>query len=203
MREYKIYTYEGRNNEVSVRNRHLRDFMHNELESWCVLYNTKSEVPRFTEAELSEYVGSVIQVSARTGIHYFTGVLEPVTTIDYGDGVLVEVGTMSAQRVVIEFVSREAVNTVGYFDARMSDNCYAGDYAFRLSEKNLYPKQSTGYLPWLFDVKSNTRTTAKHVYSEISSGWYNYKYNNFPQLIQQDTIDNLKQTLKNLKKKNA
>lgn len=203
MKTYNIFQYENNKKQTSQKNAFLRNFVHNADLEYVVMYNFKTELPVLTTKEIDSFVDRCIETCKVTGIHYLAGNLTPVTSIDYGT-VTIDVSTINEQKIVIEFLTRRAILEVGYFDARFTDNCSVGDYAYRLSKTNLYPKLDEIKLPWLFGVSgcSSSNGVAKHIYDELSAGWFQYKYQTVPHLKEQNSFDNLKDALKEHKRAN-
>lgn len=202
MKTYSFFQYENNKKQTSQKNAFLRDFVHNTNFEYAVMYNSKTELPVLAEHEIEEFVEQCIETGKVTGIHYLTGNLAPVTSIDYG-AVKIDVGSINDQKVIIEFLTRRAISEVGYFDVRFTDNCCVGDYAYRASRSKLYPELDESKLPWLFSVSGRSSYgVAKHVYEELSAGWFQYKYQTVPHLKERDSFDNLKDILKAHRKAN-
>ena len=202
MNNFSIFQYENDKKQTSQKNSFLRNFMHETEHEYAVLYNNKTELRTLSEQEIEEYAQSCVDVLKATSIHYLTGKLQPVTSIDYGI-VKIDVSTLNEQKIILEFISRKAIAEIGYFDVRFTDNCSVGDYAYRLSKTSLYPDLYIDKIPWVFGTSMDDVTgAAKHVYDEISAGWFQYKYQTVPHIKAQDSFDNLKVVLKTHKKAN-
>ena len=202
MNNFSIFQYENNKKQTSQKNSFLRSLMHDTDFDYAILYNNKTELRALSERETEEYAQNCVNVLKATGIHYLTGKLQPVTSIDYGT-VKIDVGTLNEQKIILEFISRKAIAEIGYFDVRFTDNCSVGDYAYRLSKTSLYPDLNIDKAPWVFGTSVDSITgVAKHVYDEISAGWFQYKYQAVPHIKAQDSFDNLKDILKVHKKAN-
>lgn len=202
MNNFSIFQYENNKKQTSQKNSFLRSFMHETKYEYAVLYNNKTELRVLSEQEIEAYARSCIDILKVTGIQYLTGKLQPVTSIDYGT-VKIDVSTLNEQKIILEFISRKAITEIGYFDVRFTDNCSVGDYAYRLSKTSLYPDLNNDKTPWLFGTSVDGVTgVAKHIYDEISAGWFQYKYQTVPHIKAQDSFDNLKDILKAHKKAN-
>jgi hypothetical protein len=202
MNNFSLFQYENNKKQTSQKNSFLRSFMYDTNFEYAILYNNKTELRTLSEQEIEEYVQSCISVIQATGIQYLTGKLQPVTSIDYG-AVKIDVSTINEQKIVLEFISRKTITEIGYFDVRFTDNCSVGDYAYRLSKTSLYPDLSVDKIPWVFGVSTDIITgVARHVYDELSAGWFQYKYQTVPHIKAQDSFDNLKSILKAHKKAN-
>jgi hypothetical protein len=197
----KIYKYLESSKNTSRLNDALRDFIQNTQASFVLLYNEKTELPTLRDDELTSTCQKYEEVYEHTGIHYFAGKIRPLKMMDYGP-VKVGYGSITEQKFILEFITRQAILECGYFDVRFTDSCRVGDYIYRLSERGLYPHQDNDKLPCVYDIEHNSsKDTAKHVFDELSSGWFNYKYKAFPQLKQTETLENVINSIKNYKHK--
>ena len=180
-------------------NRSLRDFNHNTDSKYALLHFVKTNNFRLTNDELEVVSEKFVHTVSSTGIHFLTGCLKPFTVIEYKEGVKLTIGSINEQVIDTIFLTKDIINEVGYFDVRYTDNCAFGDYAIRAGKTKLYPNSVEGKLPWLFDTTSEDgHHYISPVFDQQSSGWYQYKYRNFPQTMSMDTITNLKPALKEL-----
>jgi len=179
-------------------NRALRDFNHNTDMSYVLLHITKTSTFSYTDEELKDISERFVNTLASTGIHFFAGSLTPHTVIEYKETVKLSIGSIMEQVIDTLFFTRDIINEVGYFDVRYTDNCAFGDYAVRAGKTALYPEISDNKLPWLFDIAGVEKHRNTPVFDRQSSGWYQYKYKNFPQNLSMDTVTNLKPSLKKL-----
>jgi len=180
----------------------LREFAHNETVDNALLYFTKTELPALTDVQLEGYIELCEKTFQRTKIPVLAGRLQAQQTLDCGDGVVLLAGSILEQKIITLFITRKAIQSVGYFDERLTDNCCYGDYAHRLSAAGMYPKLSVKHLPWLFDVATEEKTVGKNIMEEVSCGWFNYKHGDFPQNKKYQEIDDLKIALKEYIKRN-
>ena len=196
-----IYKYVESADVTSKINAALRGFIQNTQAPYVLIYNTKTEVPLIDDAKLETLCKEYEAAYSKSKIHYFAGKLTPIKTFDYGSFKL-EYGNIAEQKIIVEFLTREAVLKCGYFDVRFVDNCRVGDYIFRLSEKTLYPMMDINKLPGVFDIQTDTYPyPAKHVFDNLSTGWYNYKYKAFPQTKQPQTVETVIESLKTFREK--
>lgn len=199
----KLYKIEEQIESIGAKNNKiLRDFIHNNTEDCALLYFTKTELPVLTDEQLQAYRDLCIKAYQRTGLPFLVGRLQAQQTIDCGDGVVLLAGSILEQKIITLFITREAIQAVGYFDERLTDNCCYGDYAHRLSSAKIYPNLSTKYLPWLFDIGTDEKRTGKNIMEEVSCGWFNYKHGDFPQNKKYQEIEELKVSLKEYIKSN-
>jgi hypothetical protein len=193
----KLYIIEEQIELLGTKiNNTLRDFVHNNTEECALLYFTKTELQPLRDTQLQEYIELCEKTHQKTKLPILAGRLTPQQTIDCGGGVVLLAGSILEQKIITLFITRDAIQQVGYFDERMTDNCCYGDYVHRLSNNSLYPKLNTRYLPWIFDVATEEKSVGKNVMEEISCGWFNYKYVDFPQNKKYQEIDELKTALK-------
>ena len=185
-------------NVTASKNQILRKFIQDTEAEYLVLYNTNSELRTLTSDELQIKADEYVKAIISTGINFFTGILIPKTTIDYGD-VKVNIGTGEEQKVIIEVFTRTAIKSVGYLDVRLQDTLCAQDYAIRLGNTKYYPSRTPKTAPWLFDITHATQTVAKQALDTHACGWYQYKHNTLPweQLIADFEL--LKPQLKEIK----
>lgn len=167
------------NNITASKNLILRKFIQDTEAEYFVLYNTNNELRSLTSEELQKKADEYVKAITSTGINFFTGILTPKTTIDYGD-IKVNIGTGEEQKVIIEVFTRAAIKSVGYLDARLQDTLCVQDYAIRLGNTKYYPSRTPKTSPWLFDVVHNTQTVAKQTLDTHACGWYQYKHNALP-----------------------
>lgn len=186
-------------NLVQDVNRVLREFNHNTDMKYVLICLTKTNNFNYTDAELEVLSEKYAHTVVSTGIQFLAGRLKPHTVIEYKEGVKLAIGSIMEQVVDVVFLTRDAVNKTGYFDVRYTDNCAFGDYALRAGKTEIYPDIADDKLPWLFDVASDGEQHHNSpVFDQQSSGWYQYKYRNFPQTLTVDTIASLKPSLKKL-----
>jgi hypothetical protein len=194
----KIYKIEEQIEAVSTKlNTVLRDFIHNSVEDSALLYFTKTELPVLTDEQILNYVELCKKTYQKTKLPVLTGRLHAQQTIDCGDNIVLLAGSILKQKIITLFITRDAIQAIGYFDERMTDNCCYGDYVHRLSNAGKYPRLNMRHLPWLFDVATEEKATGKNIMNEISCGWFNYKHGDFPQNKRYQEIDELKISLKN------
>lgn len=194
----KIYKIEEQIEAVGTKlNKILRDFIHNNTEDCAFLYFTKTELPVFTDNQLHSYVELCERAYKKTNLPVLAGRLHAQQTIDCGESIVLLAGSILEQKIITLFITRDAIQAIGYFDERLTDNCCYGDYVHRLSSAGKYPKLNTRYLSWLFDVATEEKATGKNIMNEISCGWFNYKHGDFPQNKRYQEIDELKISLKN------
>jgi hypothetical protein len=194
-----VYEFTG---DVAEKNSYMREFMQKSDKEYIMLYNTRTEASNHTDEDIELLIQDYAAACRVTGIHYLTGTISPVTVIDYGN-VRLRVGSITEQKINIEFITKDSIRRCGYFDIRFTDNCQCADYAQRLSVHMMYPELSSNFLPWLFDVESNKlNIKAAHVFNEQSTSWYQYKYQNNPLALKLDEVANLSPLLKKIKKHN-
>ena len=199
----KIYIIKEQIESIGTKvNKALRDFIHNNTENSVLIYFTKTELAELTEEQIQTYIELCKKTHQRTKLPMLVGRLRAQQTIDCGEGIILLAGSVLEQKIITLFLTREAIQSVGYFDERLTDNCCYGDYAHRLSDNNKYPKLSEKYLPWVFDVLTEEKLTGKNVMDELSCGWFNYKYKDYPQNKKYQEIDELKGSLKEYIKSN-
>lgn len=166
-------------NITASKNQILRKFVQDTDAEYFVLYNTNNELRTLTSEELHVKVDEYVKAINSTGINFFTGILTPKTTIDYGD-VKVNIGTGEEQKVIIEVFTRTAIKSIGYLDVRLQDTLCAQDYAIRLGSTKHYPSRTPKTTPWLFDITHTSQTVAKQTLDPHACGWYQYKHNTLP-----------------------
>jgi len=185
------------NGDAISKNNHLREFVHNSTSEYVLLYNSKLSL---SENELEKITQKYIEGVLGTGIHFFVGVISPITIIDYGK-LKLSVGSIVTQNININFFTRKALLANGYLDTRFTDNCQVTDYAHRLSVHKLYPQLSKETLPWVFDVDHGVLSQdTGHIFDNVSASWYQYKHQSHPLNLKLDEITNLTPALKSLKK---
>ena len=195
-----IITYSGKDYKINTLNSELRNFIQTTNKKYVFLYNEKTELAPLTDSNLTELIAKYENLHEHTHIHYLVGKTQPQKTLDYGSIKFV-FGYINEQKFVYEFLTREAILKTGYFDVRFNDNCRVGDLVYRLSSKNLYPRQDVDKLPFVFDIENDSSEVyAKHVFNELSCGWFQYKYKNFPQIKEQESFDNIINSIKDYKK---
>jgi hypothetical protein len=187
-----------KSNITANKNQILRHFINNTDKEYCLIYNTNSELRTYTYDELLDVTNSYIAATLNTGINFFTGIITPNVTLDYGD-VKLNIGTGSEQKIILEFFTRKAINAIGYLDVRLQDTLCAQDYAIRLGATKHYPARAAKTAPWLFDIVHNTTQYAKQVLDTYASGWYQYKHGTLPWEQFTANIEDLKPNLKEIK----
>lgn len=198
----KTYIYEYSNRDIKTKhlNSTLRDFYQKSDKPYILLYNNKTELPELDTETLNQICAKYETAQELTHLHYLVGKVIPLKTFDYGS-IKINYGTFTEQKIVFEFLTRQAISKAGYFDVRFADNCRCADYVHRLSEIKLYPHQDINKQPSAFDiVHEDTSSTAKHVFDELSCGWYNYKHQNFLQLKQSEQLETVVENIKSYKK---
>jgi len=199
----KLYKLEEQIELIGTKvNKILRDFIHNSSEDCALIYFTKTELPVLTEEQVQSYMELCVKAHQKIKLPFFAGRLQAQQTIDCGSGVALLAGSILEQKIITLFITREAIQTVGYFDERLTDNCCYGDYVHRLSSAKKYPNLSTKHLPWLFDVATEEKKVSKNIMEELSCGWFNYKHGDFPQNKKYQEIEELKASLKEYIKSN-
>jgi len=195
-----IYEYSSREIKTKNLNAVLRDFYQKSDKPYILLYNNKTELPKLDVEQLKQMCEKYENVHEHTHIHYLAGKVTPAKTLDYGP-VKVNYGTLTEEKIVFEFLTRQAIFKNGYFDVRFSDNCRCADYIHRLSHISLYPFQDVEKQPIVFDiVHENALDTAKHIFDELSCGWYNYKHKSFLQLKSTEKFETIIESMKAYKK---
>jgi hypothetical protein len=205
VKEQTTYTQGGdetvlkiKDNITASKNQLLRDFMHNTDAQYFLLYNTNSELRIRFYNELVKKVDEYVKAVESTGINYFTGIVVPRVTLDYGDS-KINIGTGREQKITFEFITRKAIETIGYLDVRLQDTLCAQDYAIRLGYTKLYPVRTNKTAPWLFDIDHSNTQYAKQTLDTLVSGWYQYKHGTPPWEEFVGNIDDLKPLLKEIK----
>jgi hypothetical protein len=195
-----VVVYSGKNTKTNKLNSNLREFIQETDKPYILLHNNDTELPRLSEHELQALCENYEQLYTVTSIPYFAGKVVPQKTLDYGP-VKFSFGHITEQKITTEFITRDAILKNGYFDVRFNDNCRIGDYIYRLSNNELYPVQDIDKLPVVFDINQNANESyAKHVFEELSCGWFQYKHKNFPQLKEQESLENVITSIKKFKK---
>jgi hypothetical protein len=185
-------------NITATKNQILRYFIQNTEAEYFVLYSHNSELRTLTYDELTLKVDEYVKAIENTGINYFTGILTPKTTIDYGP-VKINIGTGEDQKVILEVFTRAAIKAVGYLDVRFQETLCSQDYAIRLGATKFYPSRAAKTQPWLFDIVHSNNTVAKQTLDTHSSGWYQYKHSALPWEQFGGNIETLKPQLKEIK----
>ena len=194
--DYFIVPYTKDDNISQLKNVYLRKFFNSPFE-YCVLWKPEKKQSKADVDKIRELQPRYVDAINITNIPYFTGIIKPVVTIDYG-GKNISIGTGLGQKVTIEALSKKAVETVGYFDVRMKDYSCAIDYAYRLSDKGLMPRVDFKKTPWLFDIESDLQPIAKPEMDEVSSEWYKYKHDHHPWDQDAGELEQMKTDLKRL-----
>jgi hypothetical protein len=176
-------------------NRALREFFHNSKAEQIIVYFTKTELPTLQESDIQKLIDAYTDFYHKTHLPMFVNRLLSKQILDCGNNTLLSAGSFPEQKINLLFLQKNAIKAIGYFDERYTDSCAFGDYAHRLSTVNLYPKLTKKHLPWLFDINHSQQTT-KSILDELSSGWYNYKYEQFPQNLTYENFEELKKSLK-------
>jgi hypothetical protein len=193
-------------NITADKNSLLRSFMHTEFAfsdgihkaDYFILYNTKSELKQLSYDEIINLSKKYVNAIEETGIQYFTGYLESKYIIDYGN-TQINVSHGEEQKVILEVLSRKAVESVGYLDVRFQDTLCSMDYAIRLGGTKYYPSRTFKAQPWLIDIVQGDSKIAKQVIDTHMAGWYKYKHESLPWEQQGGNLVNLKKELKEIK----
>jgi hypothetical protein len=189
---------QAKENITASKNQILREFVHNTDSEYFVIYNTNSELRVLLSSELITLADDYVKAINNTGINYFTGILTPKTTIDYGP-VKINIGTGEEQKIILEVFTRTAIKAIGYLDTRLQDTLCSKDYAIRLGSTRYYPSRVTKTHPWLFDIVHSTSTAAKQTLDTFASGWYKYKHDVLPWEQFGSDLETLKPQLKEIK----
>jgi hypothetical protein len=186
------------NNITATKNRILRNFMHNTDAEYFVLYNTNSELRIRAYKELLKRCDEYVKTVEDTGINFFTGILVPKVTLDYGN-TKINIGIGDTQKTTYEVFTRKAIEAIGYLDVRLQDTLCTQDYAIRLGYTKMYPARANKMSPWLFDIPHDNTQFAKQTLDTHVSGWYQYKHGVLPWDQFTGSIEDLKPILKEIK----
>ena len=192
-----VVKYTKEDNTTQLKNAALRIFFNSENE-YCVLWKSDIRLSQQSLERVKDTIGKYIKAIEDTNIPYFTGALKISLKVDYG-GQNISIGTGLGQRITIEVIRKDAIESVGYFDVRMTDYSCMIDYVNRLSNKGKMPRIEYKQTPWFFDVESDNKVLEQPEMDEYSSQWYLYKYEDLPWEQSAGNLEHLKEDLKKIK----